>query len=69
MQEEILKYIVNYFFYIFLGPARNVGEVKERQLVSALARNDLEDKYLRLREDHMVSKLALFLAIALLCCM
>eukprot|EP00112_Aurelia_sp_Birch-Aquarium-sp1_P008905 Seg1994.1 transcript_id=Seg1994.1/GoldUCD/mRNA.D3Y31 product="Protein fantom" protein_id=Seg1994.1/GoldUCD/D3Y31 len=38
------------------GVPRNISEAKERQLVAALSRQDLEDKYLRLREDHMELK-------------
>ena len=37
-----------------LGPVKNISEAKERQLVAALSRQDLEDRYLRLREDHVV---------------
>ncbi|XP_065064438.1 protein fantom-like [Rhopilema esculentum] len=38
------------------APTKNISEAKERQLVAALSRQDLEDRYLRLREEHVELK-------------
>ena len=51
----IYIYIYHSFFNYYIDIPATISEAKERQIVSSLSREELEDRYLRMRDEHIVS--------------